>query len=124
MANPAVTADPMAATAALAGSAILVGMDAPTAAMEVLVAVSGKGEVTDAPPAAMAVTEDRATDSAPPSADHDRCNRSNQKGVDGCASRHGERGASATTKARPPNIIATANAAGGHSKSPLRSKLH
>ncbi|KOX57038.1 hypothetical protein ADL19_09670 [Streptomyces purpurogeneiscleroticus] len=66
MVIPAATADPTVATAAPAGTAILVAMDGLTAATEGLAAALAMGEVTDAPSAAMAVMEDRATDPAPP----------------------------------------------------------
>ncbi len=49
-----------------AGTAILVAMDGLTAATEGLAAALAMGGVTDAPSAAMAVMEDRATDPAPP----------------------------------------------------------
>jgi hypothetical protein len=63
----------------MVGTAILVVMDGLTAAMEVLVAALAMGEVTDAPPAAMMVTEGIVvTDPAPPSANHQR----HQVGVD------------------------------------------
>ena len=70
MVIPAATADPTVATAAPAGTAILVAMDGLTAATEGLAAALAMGEVTDAPSAAMAVMEDRATDPAPPPANH------------------------------------------------------
>lgn len=91
MVNPVSTADPMAAMAILAGTAILVGMVDLMAGTAVLVAAF-KEKVTAAPPVVMAVREDMVTDTIPSPANHQRRDRRDQKGVDENAREHGRAG--------------------------------